>query len=243
MMVATETALFIMGGENNVCGTKAAKRLGHIDEYHVTTKEWEVSIGELRTPVCRAAAALVGDTIFVFGGESNSHESTTIVQCFHTRQRSTSHVTDLSFPYSSIAVIPHDKILFLICNNGDLLEFNSETTTCTVRSRLNTYDVSEVSGAAHYRGDLFVFAPLMQELMRVDPTCERGHIEWCHIPSRMRSYCCLVRTVIARESLTHERMTRDQPGCSDTDVVFPSQPFSPQLSQYNRSRITYCLVR
>ncbi|XP_053380533.1 kelch-like protein 24 isoform X2 [Mercenaria mercenaria] len=94
-MVSVGNALYCLGG-NNVRLPKSSQVMGSIEEFYIPGQRWR-TVGELSNPVCSAAAAVCGEQILVFGGTNIDGKQVSFVQCFHSRTKESTVISNLPY--------------------------------------------------------------------------------------------------------------------------------------------------
>ena len=108
-MVAVGNSLFCLGGSNTQTRVKVKFKQdstpqvnSSVEEYNIAAQRWFLA-GDLLHPVCSAASAVCGEQILVFGGSGKDFQAMNYVQCFHSRLKQSSVISNL--PYVSRRLI------------------------------------------------------------------------------------------------------------------------------------------
>jgi hypothetical protein len=83
--VAVTGALYALGGYDNKL-EDGCRMLSSIEMYDIREDEWS-EVGQLPIAISSFSAAVVGESIYTFGGEKNDRKDTAFIQCFDTRMR------------------------------------------------------------------------------------------------------------------------------------------------------------
>lgn len=116
-MVALGNAVYCLGG-NNTRLPKNNQTMGSIEEYHIPSQKWK-TVGEFTHPVHSAAAAVCGEQILLFGGTGKDGEPVSWVQCFHTRMKETSVVSNLPYIPRRLFTAMLGEDIYILSENED----------------------------------------------------------------------------------------------------------------------------
>lgn len=150
------------------------------DRYDIQDDIWE-PVADLPIPVSSFSAAVVGDTIYMFGGEMNDRKDTSIIQCYDTRLHTTNKLgCKILHPCKLTRAIICGKRVFLIFFDGQVMEFtrNSQDNTrgtCRMVGQLTAFQRIHF-GVIHHHGNVIVLGgeidttTLCQDMIMFDPT-------------------------------------------------------------------------
>lgn len=175
---ATTGFLYAIGGYDNKLeeGSRMNKT---IEMYSISDGTWEL-VGELAVPVSSFSSALIGDCIYIFGGEKNDKKDTAVVQCYDTRHKQ-SYKLDTKIPLAcklTKSVVCNNRV-FLIFFDGRVTEFvkdkNEKTkAVCRTVGKLTSFQRIHF-GVVHYQGCILVVGgecdsnTLCNDLIMFDP--------------------------------------------------------------------------
>lgn len=162
-MVAVGNSLFSLGGTDVVSvhsksqfRSNKSVQLSSIEEYSISGQRWKFTC-DLVHPVHRATAAVSGERILIIGGIGNDHMPRNWVQCFHTRLKESSVISNLPFmSFSLIATTIRDSV-FVTCLDADgsvavrlTPDFGFTSVEFDIPSEL------EILGISHHDGQFLV---------------------------------------------------------------------------------------
>lgn len=178
-VVAVTGGLYALGGYDNKL-EDGSRMLSSIELYDIREDEWS-EVGQLPIAISSFSAAVVGESIYTFGGEKNDRKDTAFIQCFDTRMRQSCKL-DAKIPMAckltrSVAV---NSRVFLIFYDGRVVEFCKDTkesrkTYCRTVGRLTAYQRIHF-GVIHYQGNIIVLGgeiesnTLCKDLIMFDPS-------------------------------------------------------------------------
>lgn len=116
-MVSVGNALFCLGG-NNIRLPTNSQTMGTIEEYQIGEQRWK-TVAEFTHPVHSSAAAVSGEQILVFGGIGKDGEPVSWVQCFHTRTKETTVVSNLPYIPKRILSVTIGDDIYVLSENED----------------------------------------------------------------------------------------------------------------------------
>ena len=171
-MVAVGNSLYVLGGYDDDEPEERFSTLMSVEKYDVNTGSWE-DCGYLRLPVRSASAAVLGVKIYVFGGIDGDGCKVSAVQCFDTRQKICTQISDLpnnNCGMSSAVVC--NRTVFVICLNGNILKMEEDEVTeqifCIPNFRRCGF------GVAQDKGNIIIFGgidstDIYDEFLKFDP--------------------------------------------------------------------------
>jgi hypothetical protein len=109
-MVAVGDSIYVLGGEGNT-------KITEIDEYQVNNGLWECS-GKLAEEISYANAAVTGQKILIYGGNSTHSEYSDSVQSFDTYNKQVTIVTSITLPGLGCHSVTCDSNVYVISVDG-----------------------------------------------------------------------------------------------------------------------------
>lgn len=179
-IVAVTGALYAIGGYDNKLDD-GHRMLSSIERYIIEEDQWEMA-GDLPIAVSSFSAAVVGESIYIFGGEKNDRKDTAFIQCYETRTRQATKV-DAKIPMACKLTksITCDKRIFLIFFDGRVVEYvkdrrdTAKKPFCRTVGRLTAFQRIHF-GVIQHRGNVIVLggeidnATLCSDLIMFDPS-------------------------------------------------------------------------
>lgn len=128
-MVAVASSLYVLGGYDDDEPEERFSTLMSVEKYDVNTGNWE-DCGYLSLPVRSASAAVLGVKIYVFGGIDSDGYKVSAIQCFDTRHKSCTQVSDLPNNNCGMSsAIVCNRTIYVICLNGNILKMEEDEIT------------------------------------------------------------------------------------------------------------------
>ena len=116
VMVAVNNSIFVLGGYS--FGT-----LQSIEEYDLFNDTW-TSAGDLALPVDAAAASVLGQKVYIFGGWLGFAEETGVIQCYDTVTQTCTELTILPSPTKFARALTVNNRIEIVCSDGKIMSFN-----------------------------------------------------------------------------------------------------------------------
>ncbi|XP_069120336.1 kelch-like protein 24 [Argopecten irradians] len=178
MTAAVRESVYVLGGYNSKMG-EGNHVQGSIEEYNVNTRRWR-TMGELNVNVHSAASFVVGERIYILGGEQEDGSTFDGIQIFDTRQRETKVESGLLKGLSQpCQVITVDYKVLIITATGEVYDFRYNKMKLSLVKRL-LQDCLPILGVGHFRGLIMllsaakdkplIFSKLFKVELRSSPT-------------------------------------------------------------------------
>lgn len=158
-MQAITGYMFALGGYDNKLD-QDYRALKSVEMFSLSDGAWEF-VGDLPLPVSSCSSALIGNCIYVFGGEDTSTDDTSNVQCFDTRHKQSYLINfNLPLPCKLTKAIVVNSTVYLILYDGRVTEFIQNKDG---KPNPHLQDIGDISpfkrihfGAVHYQGKLVI---------------------------------------------------------------------------------------
>lgn len=121
-MVAVGDSLYVLGGFDDEAEERFSTLMS-VEKFGVMSGNWE-DCGYLTFPMRSASASVVRDTIYLFGGIEGDGTKSSAVQCFDTRDRSCTHLTDLPLISGMSSIVVCNMTTYLVFPNGQVLKMD-----------------------------------------------------------------------------------------------------------------------
>ena len=133
-MVAVGNSLYVLGGYDDDEPEEQFSTLMSIEKYDVNTGSWE-DFGYLSLPIRSASAAVVGVKIYVFGGIDGDGSEVKAIQCFDSRLKTCTQISDLPNDNSGMSsAIVCNRSIYLIFLNGNIVLMEEGAVTEQIHS-------------------------------------------------------------------------------------------------------------
>ncbi|KAK3095759.1 hypothetical protein FSP39_018672 [Pinctada imbricata] len=179
-IVAVTGALYAIGGYDNKL-EEGQRMLSNVEKYIIREDRWEEA-GDLPVAVSSFSAAVIGETIYIFGGEKNDRKDTAFIQCYETRtQQATKVDTRIPMACKLTKSVTCDRRIFLIFFDGRVVEFVKDRREpnkkpyCRTVGRLTAFQRIHF-GVIQHRGNVIVLggeidnSTLCSDLIMFDPS-------------------------------------------------------------------------
>lgn len=119
-MVAVGDSLYVLGGYDDEAEERFSTLMS-VERFGVINGNWE-DCGYLTSPVRSASASVVKDKIYIFGGIDADGMMSSAVQCFDTRTKSCTHLTDLPSLSGMSSAIVCNRTTYIVFPSGEVLK-------------------------------------------------------------------------------------------------------------------------
>lgn len=152
-MVAMTDSLYILGGYD--CALEeGARMLASIEKYDLKGASSEL-VGELLVPVSSFSTAVIGEKIYMFGGETNDRRDTAAIQCFDPRHNTAYQIGYLASSCKLTRTVVAGEKIYVILFDGTVSEFDRDTFKSKKVGVIPSFKRIHY-GAVHYKGDIVI---------------------------------------------------------------------------------------
>jgi hypothetical protein len=200
-MVAVGDSLYVLGGYDDEA-EEGYNTLISVEKFGVMSGSWE-DCGYLISPVRSASASVLQDKIYVFGGLDGDGVTTSAVQCFDTRVRTCTHLTNLPSLSGMSSAVVCNKTTYLVFPSGEVLKMNGTGERCgEIESAGNIENFDRWGfGIVQHEGKIFIIggidsSDIFDEIIIFDPTTgERADSGGHYIRRPMFGFGCAKATI------------------------------------------------
>ena len=155
-MVASGRSLYILGGYNSE-KPEGSRVVSNIEKFDLDTGVW-TQAGELPIPVSSISAAVLGERIYIFGGERNDKTDVSSIQCYDINTEEVTIAAELLKSCKLCRSVICDEKIYVVTYDGEVLCFNEDCDIETVGSISGFERVH--FGLIHRRGSLVLIGGL-----------------------------------------------------------------------------------
>ncbi|XP_041348058.1 kelch-like protein 6 [Gigantopelta aegis] len=123
-MVASGRCLYVLGGYNSE-KAEGSRIVSTIEKFDLDCGGWTES-GELDIGVSSVSASMLGEKIFIFGGEKNDKTDVHSIQCYDIKTEQVTVVADLSKSCKLCRSVICDEKVYVVTYDGEVLCFTED---------------------------------------------------------------------------------------------------------------------